>query len=156
MQIGQHRKSISGYCIALNPAGPPISWKSKRQNSIALSTCEAEYVAMSIASREIVYLKQNLFNEMLNGKLFAIMFCDNQGALALSKNPTNHSKAKHIDIRHHFVRECHDNNLIYYDYVPSNDNNADIFTKPPKKFLLKNFMTSFLETNLSILVMFIY
>ena len=133
------RKSISGYCIALNPAGPPISWKSKRQNCIALSTCEAEYVAMSIASQEIVYLKQNLLSEMLNEKLCAIMYCDNQGALALSKNPTNHSKAKHIDIRHHFVRECHVNNLITYDYIQSNDNCADIFTKPPKKLFLEKF-----------------
>ena len=135
----QDRKSISGYCVALNPAGPPISWKSKRQNSIALSTCEAEYVAMSIACQEILYLKQNLLSEMLNDDLFALMFCDNQGALALCKNPTNHSRAKHIDIRYHFIRECYVKNLIALDYVPSNDNCADIFTKPPKKFLLEKF-----------------
>jgi len=67
------------------------------------------------------------------------MSCDNQGALALSKNPTKHSKAKHIDIRYHFVRECYEKGVLELEYIPSNDNYADIFTKPPKKFLLEKF-----------------
>ena len=72
-------------------------------------------------------------------KVNSLMSCDNQGAIALSKNPTKHSKAKHIDIRYHFVRECHEKGVLDLKYVPSNDNFADIFTKPPKKFLLEKF-----------------
>lgn len=135
------RRSISGFCISLNPSGPLISWKSKRQNSIALSTCEAEYVAMSIACQEIIYLKESLLVDFVGVKVNCSLSCDNQGAIALSKNPTKHSKAKHIDIRYHFVRECHTKGLLELKYIPSNDNFADIFTKPPKKFLLENFMT---------------
>ena len=67
------------------------------------------------------------------------MLCDNQGALAMSKNPTKHSKAKNVDNRFHSVRECYTNNLVDLKYVSSNDNCADIFTKPPKKHLLEKF-----------------
>jgi len=72
-------------------------------------------------------------------KVDCLISCDNQGAIALSKNPIKHSKAKHIDIRYHFVRECHEKGLLELKYVPSNSNFADIFTKPPKKFLLEKF-----------------
>ena len=133
------RRSISGYCVSLNMSGPPICWKSQRQKSVALSTCEAEYVAMSIVCQEVVFLKKHLLSEMLGIDLSSLILCDNQGAIALSKNPTKHSKAKHIDIRYHFVRESLANYLIDVDYVPSNENFADIFTKPPKKFLLEKF-----------------
>ena len=133
------RRSISGFCISLNPEGPPISWKSKRQCSVALSTCEAEYVAMSIACQELVYLKKNLLQDMLCMDLHAVLYSDNQGAIALSKNPTKHSKAKHIDIRFHFIRECYLQHLMKLEFIPSNDNYADIFTKPPKKLLLQRF-----------------
>ena len=96
---------------------------------------------MSIACQEIIYLKENLLLDFLGAKPNAVMSCDNQGAIALSKNPTKHSKAKHIDIRYHFVRECYEKNVLKLKYIPSNDNCADIFTKPPKKFLLEKFET---------------
>ena len=134
----EDRRSITGYCISLNQRGPPISWKSKRQNSVALSTCEAEYVSLSVACQEVIYLKY-LLNDILNDDLPTVIANDNQGAISLVKNPTKHSKAKHIDIRYHFVRECYDNELMSLIYVPSNENYADIFTKPPKKFLLQKF-----------------
>ena len=76
--------------------------------------------------------------------------CDNQGALALSKNPTKHSKAKQIDIRYHFVREFYEkgNRMLELKYAPSNDNFADIFTKPPKKFVLEKFANlSYVQNN---------
>ena len=135
------RRSISGFCISFDPSGPLLSWKSKRQNSIALSTCEAEYVAMSIACQEIIYSKESLLVDFVGFKVNCSLSCDNQGAIVLSKNPTKHSKAKHIDIRYHFVRECHTKGLLELKYIPSNDNFVDIFSKPPKKYLLENFMT---------------
>ena len=67
------RRSISGYCVSLNVNGPLISWKSKRQNSIALSTCEAEYVAMSIACQEVMYLKESLLFDFLGVKVNSLM-----------------------------------------------------------------------------------
>ena len=133
------RRSISGYVVSLSNNGPPISWKSKKQASVALSTCEAEYVAMSIACQELIYLSR-LINELLPSNMSpAILMNDNQGALALIKNPVKHSKAKHIDIRYHFTRECYQNDQVVIDYVPSSDNVADIFTKPPKRNLLVRF-----------------
>ena len=134
------RHSISGYCISLNESGPPISWKSKKQSSVALSTCEAEYVSLSITCQESIHLTR-LLTELLPSTELAPTFIknDNQGAIALIKNPVKHMKAKHIDIRYHFVRECYHSNQIVVDYVPSNDNIADIFTKPAKRDALKTF-----------------
>ncbi|XP_066926784.1 uncharacterized protein [Clytia hemisphaerica] len=134
----EDRRSVTGYSISLNPEGPAVSWKSKKQSSVALSTCEAEYMAISITCQETIYLNR-LINELLQSKTQPIIVKnDNQGALALVKNPVKHTKAKHIDIRYHFIRECYDEGSILLDYVPSGDNVADIFTKPPKKqYLLK-------------------
>ena len=110
------RRSISGYVVSLSSSGPPISWKSKKQGSVALSTCEAEYVAMSTACQELIY---HLISKLLPLKMSpAILMNNNQGALALIKNPVKHSKAKHIDIRYHFTRECFQNDQIVLDYVP--------------------------------------
>ena len=81
-----------------------------------------------------------MVNELLPIKLKpAIVKNDNQGALSLVKNPVKYSKTKHIDIRYHYVRECYNDGKIVIDYVPSEDNIADIFTKPPKKHLLIKF-----------------
>ena len=133
------RRSITGYYISLNELGPPISWKSKKQSSVALSTCEAEYVLLSITCQEIIHLAR-LANELLKYDLQpTIIKNDNQGALSLIKNPVKHSKSKHIDISYHFVREVYSSGQIVLDYVPSEDNVADIFTKPPKRHFLNKF-----------------
>ena len=106
------RRSVSGYVVSLSSSGPPISWKSKKQASVALSTCEAEYVALSIACQELMYLSR-LISELLPLKLStAILMNDNQGALTLIKHPVKYSKAKHIDIRYPFTRGCYQNDQI--------------------------------------------
>ena len=66
----------------------------------------------------------------------ALIYNDNQRAIELIKNPVKHSRSKHIDIRYHFLRECYENNNISINYVPSNENIADIITKTPKKSML--------------------
>ena len=134
------RRSITGYHISLTEHGPPISWKSKKQASVALSTCEAEYVSLSITCQEIIYLAR-LVNELIEHDLQPTTIKnDNQGALSLIKNhPVKHSKSKHIDIRYHFIREVYSGGLIVLDYVPSEENIAYIFTKPPKRHLLTKF-----------------
>ena len=133
------RRSISGYCLSLKEGGPPISWKSKKQASVALSTCEAEYMSLSITCQEAIYLTRLLTEHTRQQFAPTVMKSDNQGAIALIKNPVKHMKSKHIDIRYHFVRECYQDNHIVVEYVPSSNNIADMFTKPPKRHMLKTF-----------------
>ncbi|KAK3788830.1 hypothetical protein RRG08_032853 [Elysia crispata] len=138
----EDRKSITGYCFTLSREGPLISWKSKKQQSVALSSCEAEYMAMSSATQEGKFLLA-LINDM-NIDLHVHDFtlnCDNQGAIALSKNPVHHQRSKHIDIRYHFVRDEISNGLMKVQYVPSEENLADVFTKPVSKVKMQKFKT---------------
>ena len=100
----EDRKSISGYCFSLYEHGPLISWKSKKQQTVALSSCEAEYMALTYAIQEGKFLKQ-LLSEFLNVKECCVSIgVDNQSAINLAKNPINHQRSKHIDIRYHFIR----------------------------------------------------
>ena len=96
-------------------------------------------MALSITCQETVYLTR-LLNELLPSNLQpAIIKNDNQGALALVKNPVKHIKSTHIDIRYHYVRECFNDNKITLDSVQSDKNVADILTKPQKRHFLHQF-----------------
>ena len=98
-----YRRSISGYCFSLTETGPLISWRSKKQRTVALSSCEAEYIALAATVQEALYLIQLLDQ-------IAYICCpvqiheDNQGTIALSKDPVKRQRSKHIDIRYHFIR----------------------------------------------------
>ena len=98
------RRSTTGYCFTLNPDGPPVSWKSKKQPTVALSTCEAEYMGYVACFQEALYLKIFLEN-LIHIETPITIHGDNQGAIALSKNPIVHSCSKHIDVKFHFIRE---------------------------------------------------
>ncbi|KAG4034616.1 hypothetical protein PC123_g28714 [Phytophthora cactorum] len=100
----ESRRSTSGYAFMMN--GGCISWRSKKQRTVALSSTEAEYMALSEATQEAVWLKVFLceLGEMANDEAVKI-YEDNQGSIALAKNPEFHKRTKHIDIRYHFVRE---------------------------------------------------
>ena len=127
---GHDRKSVSGYCFTLQENGPIISWKSKKQSIVALSTCEAEYVALTYAIQESLFLKQ-LVCDMLNlSDLKIHIGVDNQSAMKLSKNPISHQRSKHIDIKYHFIRDIISKGLVELYYIPSQHNVADLFTKP--------------------------
>ena len=128
------RHSTSGWVFMLSSAA--ISWGSKRQPSVALSSCEAEIIAASEAAKEALYLKR--FAEELNmtdGNPLAL-HGDNQGSIDLAYNPEHHARTKHIDRRHFFIREAVENNEIVVPYVQTDSNLADFFTKPlpAKKF----------------------
>lgn len=99
------RQSTTGYCFSLCETGPLISWKSKKQATVALSTCEAEYMGLAAATQERFYLEQ-LLKSMYNGIDFApvTIFEDNQGAIALSKNSVCRQGCKHVDIKYHFIQ----------------------------------------------------
>ena len=120
------RKSMSGYIFKLGEC--TISWGSKKQSVVALSTTEAEYIALSLACQEAVWLRNLLTNVQLKQAVTTIHE-DNQGAITLSKNPTSHSRTKHIDIKYHYVRDLIARKEINVIYCPSNKMIADLFTK---------------------------
>jgi hypothetical protein len=121
------RKSISGFVVTIN--GNPVSWCSRTQKSTALSSCEAEFLALSEAVREALWL-WNLFEELNVGFVKPItIHVDNQSAIKLAENAVSHQRSKHIDIRYFRVREEVANGKIKLLYVPTQENIADIMTK---------------------------
>ena len=126
---GHDRKSVGGFVFLLN--GGAISWASKKQTSIALSTTEAEYMGMTQAAKEILWLRV-LLDEIGAFKHIAPMatlYGDNQGAIALARNPEYHQRTKHIDIQYHFIRDLVSTEKIHLEFCPSTDMIADIMTK---------------------------
>ncbi|KAG2758651.1 hypothetical protein Pcac1_g29243 [Phytophthora cactorum] len=125
----ESRRSTSGYAFMMN--GGCISWRSKKQRTVALSSTEAEYMALSEATQEAAWLKVFLceLGEMANDEAVKI-YEDNQGSIALAKNPEFHKRTKHIDIRYHFVREKVEDGQVVLQYVSTTDMLADIMTKP--------------------------
>ena len=122
------RRSTSGTLVM--GFGGILIWSSKRQNCVALSTAEAEFVAACECVKNVQYLR-NMLNEMKISVPRAIdVFEDNQGAIAMINNPTSHSRAKHIDIKYHFIRDLVNLKLIKLQYISSKDQLADILTKP--------------------------
>ena len=107
MTIG---KSTTGYVFFVGDGS--ISWNCKRQPIVALSTTEAEYMAASHSAKEAIWLRLLMADVcyMLDGA--TTIKCDNQGCIALAKNPKHHSHTKHIDMRHHFIREAIENKVI--------------------------------------------
>ena len=130
------RKSTSGYCFKFNNG--IISWRSNKQNCIALSTAEAEYVALSSAAQEAVWLSRLLQDINFNNLgLPVTLFEDNQAAISIAENPQNHPKTKHIGIKYHYIRDLVSKNVISLEYCPTDMMLADIFTKSlsPEKFV---------------------
>ena len=133
------RRSTSGYCVSLNKEGPAVSWKSKKQPTVALSSCEAEYVALAATVQECLYLVQLL--EGIDGHQYSIpkVYEDNQGTIALAKNPVSRQRCKHIDIKYHFVRTTVNDGKVTLEYCPTTEMIADVMTKPATKFKLEKF-----------------
>lgn len=121
------RKSTSGYAFTL--AGAPISWRSKKQSCVALSTAEAEYIALASAAQEAVRLRK-LLNELDGPPEGAtIIHEDSQSAIAMAKNPQFHGCAKHIDIKYHYIRGEVGNGTVKLSYLPTDKMLADVLTK---------------------------
>ena len=121
------RKSTSGYLFVMN--GAAVSWKSRKQTCVALSTAEAEYVALSGAAQETTWMRQLLIDLHHPQPEPTVVYEDNQAAIAISQNSQSHTKMKHIDIRYHYVREKVLDNTIEIRYCPTNDMLADVLTK---------------------------
>ncbi|GJT68034.1 retrovirus-related pol polyprotein from transposon TNT 1-94 [Tanacetum coccineum] len=112
------------------PKGTDI--ETVKQTALAISTTEAEYVSAEKACQQALWMKQALIDYDVRLDDVPIM-CDNKGAIDLSKNPVQHSRTKHIEIRHHFLRDNVQKGHISIEKVPSVDNIADILTKPLKR-----------------------
>jgi hypothetical protein len=122
------RKSTTGVLFVLN--GCPITWQSQKQRVVALSTCEAEYIAAATACCQGLWLRwlvEELTGEKLSTPTFRV---DNKSAIALAKNPVLHDRSKHIDVRYHFIRDCVEEGLIRLEYVETARQLGDLLTKP--------------------------
>ena len=124
----EDRKSTSGYVTILSNAA--ITWKSKKQTVVALSTAEAEYVALSAATQEVCWMRKLLDDLGEQCSKPTVIMEDNQSAIAIAGNPSNHNRTKHIDIKYHYTRQAIRDDIISLTYCPSSDMIADILTKP--------------------------
>ncbi|KAK2428718.1 putative mitochondrial protein [Trifolium repens] len=120
------RKSTSGGCFFLGTN--LISWFSKKQNCVALSTAEAEYIAAGSSCSQLVWMKQMLKEYDVEQDALTL-YCDIMSAINILKNPVQHSKTKHIDIRHHYIRDLVENKIVILEHVGTKEQIADIFTK---------------------------
>jgi hypothetical protein len=121
------RKSTSGQVFFLGSS--PITWASQKQKCVAISSCEAEYMAASTASCQALWLR-NLLAEVVGEEPQKVrLFCDNQSAIALCKNPVYHDRSKHIDTRYHHIRECIEDGKVDVFHVRTEGQVADILTK---------------------------
>jgi hypothetical protein len=121
------RRSTTGFVFKL--AGGPISWASKVQPTVALSSTEAEYMAACSAAQEAIWIRLLLKEMGFEQKEPTILNEDNQGCIRLSANDNSHQRTKHIDIKHHFVRERVKSGEIKLEYVNTKENLADMQTK---------------------------
>jgi hypothetical protein len=121
------RKSTSGCCFSLGSG--LVSWFSRKQKSVALSSAEAEYMAASQASCEAIWLRKMLVGLFGQEMSPTVIHCDNQSCIKLSENPVFHDRSKHIEIRYHFIRDWVQRGAVQLQYVSTDDQVADILTK---------------------------
>jgi hypothetical protein len=135
--MSEDRHTLSGYAFLIN--GGAISWSTKRQEIISLSTTESEYVAATYAAKEALWL-HSLISQFFDTTLEpTTLFSDNQSAIALTKDHQFHARTKHIDVRFHFIRWIVENGSLRLVYCPTNDMVADTLTKALPSPKVKHF-----------------
>jgi len=136
------RRSCTGFIYFLSEA--PISWQTRQQPSVALSTMESEFMAACAAAQESLWLIQLLKEFTCKFQDPIIIFEDNKACLDYSKNSTNHQRTKHISVRYHFIRDLIADRLISLTAIPSEENIADIMTKPLDKKVFQRLRAKFM------------
>ena len=139
------RKSVAGYAIYI--FGCLIAWKSKSQRSVALSSSEAEYVSISEITKDLLFVKQIL--EFLQQEVeYPIEIkVDNIGAIYMAENNSSNNQTKHVNTRYHFVRELIEDGIVKIEFVRSENNDSDIFTKNLGKELFMKHSSKFMKSD---------
>lgn len=132
------RKSTSGYVFKLLNCS--VSWCSRKQCTVALSTTEAEYIALSLGVSEACWIRYFVHDFKLDNDFICVkIFADNQSAIKVSKNPEFHKRLKHVDIKFHFVRDKINNGVVTVNYLSTDNQIADMFTKPLSLYMFNKF-----------------
>jgi hypothetical protein len=121
------RRSTTGFVFMIS--GGAVSWASRLQPTVALSSTEAEYMAACAATQEAVYFRQLLGDLGCGVSGPTVIYVDNQGAIALGENPVRHKRSKHIEVRYHYVRERVARGDTRLQYISTVEQLADLFTK---------------------------
>jgi hypothetical protein len=122
------RKSTTGWIFTL--AGSPVSWKSKKQSIVTTSTCEAEYIALTSGTKECMWLRDLMDEFSVASEFPTPMFCDNEAAVRISRDPVCSSRTKHVSNAFWFVREVQEDEVIKVISIPTKSQLADFLTKP--------------------------
>lgn len=136
----EHRHAISGYAFLID--GGAVSWSSKKQELVTLSTAESEYVAATHAAKEALWLRRFIGEIFRPFETPLTLYCDSQSAIALTKEGSYHARTKHIDIRYHFIRFIINDGSILLVYCPTEEMAADTLTKALPSIKAKHFATS--------------
>eukprot|EP00253_Pinus_taeda_P025058 PITA_25058 len=121
------RKRTSGGIF--NIGSTAVSWYSRKQRSMALSSTEAKYMAASLVACEAIWMRKILVGLFGSHLEPTVIYCDNQSSIKLSANPIFHDRSKHIDIRYHHIRDCVQQRIMLLSYIPTEDQDTDILTK---------------------------
>jgi len=121
------RRSLTGYIFTIG--GCAVSWRATLQSIVACSTTDAEYMAVSEACKEAIWLR-GLYTELCGDESCPTIFCDSQSAICLTKNQMYHERTKHIDVRYHFIRDVVARGDLKVSKISTHDNPADMMTKP--------------------------
>jgi len=139
--MAEDRHAISGYAFLIN--GGTVSWSAKRQEIIALSTTEAEYVAITHAAKEALWLRSLIFQIFGIELTPTTLFSDNKSAIKLTKDHMYHACMKHIDIQYHFIRYTVEEGSIHIVFCPTDNMVADALTKALLLAKSKHFTSQF-------------
>jgi hypothetical protein len=137
-----NRCSVTGHIFMLNNG--PVTWCSTKQRCVATSTTKSEYIALSNTSKQAQWiralLKELQYTQYLGNTLEVPIFSDNQGCIALAKDPIAHSQTKHIDVRYHYIRQLVTFGKVTVKYISTKDMVADILTKPLRYTVFYHFI----------------
>jgi hypothetical protein len=133
----EHRRAITGFALLVD--GGAILWGSRKQELVTLSTAEAEYVAATHTAKEILWIRRLISEVFRPLEHPTTLYCDNQAAIALTKDGTYHARTKHIDIRYHFIRFSVEQGSISFLYCPTDSMVADTLTKALPNIKAKHF-----------------
>lgn len=125
--------------MSLSENSALVSWKTRKQPTVALSTREAEHMALASTIQECLYLEELLGNMDSYKYTQTVIHEDNQGTIALARNPVKRKRCKHIDIKYHFIRSTVNEGKVILTYCSTDEMVADVMTKPVNKFKLKKF-----------------